>query len=306
MTDKPKIPIIAAAEKRLKEAIGAGNIGKFLKKNNFQMFTNQDPSENVALFTDVLKTGSYELTCLPNSPWEIKFAYKKQKGVAKVYLLNKYDPEKPSFIFHHGLGEIFYRAFLDILIDKSYFDKFNIFAIKAGNHESAKNIFNNFLSTFDQTVSNIFGSIMAINEIIKYHKSQSTKKCVVAGFSLGGTIISLHYFHFGSADYYFPINSYPNMGEIFFDEIHAGLIHNYQLLKKNVSFQKCFEIPIENRQQKSAKIFPILSKYDVTVHHPCAKKFWKNYQTLIVNTGHISVLLEAKKIRSYILSKIQS
>ena len=127
----------------------------------------------------------------------------------------------------------------------------------------------------------------------------------MVGLSLGGAVISLHYFFFNAADVYFPILAYPNFGEIMIRKSHKGFIHKYEKMSKNKSLFDCFDIPkeLKNRSDKN-KVFPILGSQDELINYKGASKFWRGYQLKSFDVGHYTIVLKVNEIRKYILSNI--
>lgn len=294
----------AKIESKTIELAKKDTLNKLFKKHKVQVFHDQNPKEEVEKFQDVLNSISYSVIKPPNSLWEIKYKYKSSEGNTKVQLLNKFKPKRPTLIFHHGLSSIRPILELKILANTIFYKKFNLFMIKASHHEKITQVINKYVNNFNNFATNTAASVIAVNEIVNFHKSQSKKPTVVTGFSLGGIITSLHYFFYNSSDYYFPIIAFPNLGEIILDENNKEFVHNYDLLKKNKSIRVSFKIPKELQDKPRNKIFPILAESDELVRFEKARKFWKDYEVKTLNVGHFSIFVKRKEIREHILSKV--
>jgi len=276
----------------------------FLKRKGLQLLKDQDYQENVIPFSDILQNISVKKYYTPNFPWEISYRFKKSQGVVKIHLHNKFDPEKPSIIYHHGIGETYHPMQIHFVFNQSFLEKFNVFSIKASHHENVRQVINSFINNLTNFNSGMAASYKAFDEIIRLHHSMSGTPVIACGVSLGGIIASLHYFFEGSADIYFPIISHPDMSRIILDPIHKSAILNQELLSKNRSLKTCYKIPAEMMLRPKDKIFPILGKHDLTINYRDAQSLWKGYEVLALDAGHSSIFFKRKEIQDYILSKI--
>ena len=256
-------------------------------------------------FITVLRNIKYNLLTTPESDWELNYDYKGTKGTTKVYLVNKFDNQKDSLIFHHGLTSTSKYLHLNIIANSEYYNKFNIFVIKASHHDTKQDILNNCINSFLNFTLTIASSVLATEEIVKFINKNSKRRSILVGFSLGGIVMSLHYFFFGSGNLYFPILAYPDVGEISFSDKNKRIIYDFDRLKENVTFKNCYKIPnsLKERRDKK-KIFPILGEYDDLIDFTKAKKFWAGYKVKIIDTAHYSMIAKRREIREYILSKI--
>ncbi|MBU0569810.1 hypothetical protein KKB40_03440, partial [Patescibacteria group bacterium] len=224
-------------ESKAFEFIAKEGFVNFLKKHCLLFFTDQNPREKVPTFQQILNNINYSVLKLPNQPWEISYSYKNSHGITKVNLHNKYNKNKPSMVFHHGLGTINRPGLqLRLMADAKIKSKFNLFSIRASNHESSQKIIKSCINNFTNITSTLCASILAVNEVVNFHKNNSKAKIAIVGFSLGGVVTSLHHFYYNTADYYFPVISYPNIGSAL---IKTGkfkhLVKNYEKVKKNKS-----------------------------------------------------------------------
>jgi len=145
---------------------------------------------------------------------------------------------------------------------------------------------------------------LAIDEVVDTHRNNSDQKIALAGVSLGGTIAALHYFYYNSADYYFPIISYPNFGEIILDKNIKEFITNYNKVSKNKSIQRSFRIPKELMNKPKNKIVPILANSDELINFKNASLFWNGYEMVNFNVGHNTIFVKMEEIRKLILNKV--
>ena len=294
---------VAKIEKKVISTLKSENIIKFANKYAVQILAEQDPNEKVTTFTRVLNSINYSVVKLPGKPWEIRYSFKKSEGVTKIYLHNDFLTQRPSIIFHHGLGRL-NPLHLKVFANKVLMEKFNVFSVRAAHHDSIDNVRKKFLNNFTNMLAAICSSTLAIDEIVDTHKNNSDQKVVVAGVSLGGTVTALHYFYFDSADFYFPIVSYPNFGEILTDRNIKEFVVNYEMLSKNKSIPKSFSIPRRLTNRPKDKIFPILADSDELINFKKASEFWKGYEITNFNVGHNTIFIKGDEIRKLILEKV--
>lgn len=283
-----------------------GKTTDFLISKGVTGLKDQDPKENISPFNHILNNIEIQTVFTPNNPWELQYKFKKSEGIIKIYLHNKFDRQKPSFVYHHGLGEIYDPLELNIIFDKSFLRKFNVFTIKTSHHETASEVIDSFLNSLTNTASGMAASYLAVDKIIELHRSLAVTPVIVCGVSMGGMVSSLHYFLKNSADYYFPLAAHPDFSKVFLDPRYKNVIPKQDLFRKNPSFVNCFKIPSKFLERPKSKIFPILGTYDLTVKYEDALDWWKDYSVLSLETGHSSIFIKKSQIQKYILSKLAS
>ena len=294
---------VAKIEKRVIDALKNENLTRFAGKYKVQLLSDQSPTEHVPKFQDILNKINHTHTKLPGRPWQINYKYKKSEGVTKIYLHNDFIANRPTIIFHHGLGRL-NPLHLKIFANNIIIEKFNVFSIKAAHHDSVDELSNKFLNSFVNISTCFCASVLAIDEIVDFHKNNSNQKVAVVGVSMGGTITALHYFFFDTADFYFPIISYPNFGEIILDKNVKEFVANYDKLVKNKSIKKVFAIPDDLKNRPKDKIFPILADSDELVNFEKALNFWKGYEITTFNVGHNTIFIKTGEIRKLIISEL--
>ncbi|KKQ36077.1 MAG: hypothetical protein US53_C0065G0007 [Candidatus Woesebacteria bacterium GW2011_GWA1_37_7] len=294
---------VAKIEKRFMDTLKNENLIRFAGRYKIEILADQDPNEDVPTFLQILNGISHSTIKLPGKPWQIKYKYKSSEGITNIYLHNEYLTERPSIIFHHGHGRL-NPIHLKLFANKVFFEKFNLFSVKAAHHDSISALRNKCINTFTNLSCVMCASTLAINEIIDFHKNNSNKKIAVAGVSMGGSIAALHYFYFDSADYYFPIISYPNLGEIILDKNIKEFVYNYETVSKNKSILNSFRIPKELMNKPKNKIVPILANSDEIINFKKASDFWKGYEMVNFNVGHNTIFIKMEDIRKLILEKI--
>lgn len=275
----------------------------FLKSKNIKCFSDQSPKEKFPSFDTVLKNIKIEIIRLPNQPWYLQYKFKNSHGEVRVYLHGDFRKDRPTFIYHHGIGEIYHPLQIKLIFEKSFIGKFNFFSIKTSHHENIKQIINNYINNFTNMTCGVAGSLLALDEVVNLHKSICNTPTVACGISLGGIVTSLHYYFYGTCDFYFPLAAFPDLPKILLNSTYKPFVDNQDLLGKNKSFLNSFEVP-NPTAQRHAKIFPILGKYDATVNYQDAKNWWRGQRILSLDTGHSSIFVKGKEIQSYILSKI--
>lgn len=304
---KKNIPGAVKAEIITKNMLlEGGKTTDFLISKGVTGLKDQDPKENIPPFDQILKSIEIKTVFTPNYPWEMQYKFEESEGTVKIYLHNKFDNLKPSLIYHHGLGEIYDPLELNIIFDKSFLSRFNVFTIKISHHESATEVINSFLNSLTNIASAMAASFNALDKIIELHKSLTSTPVVASGVSMGGMISSLHYFFKCSADYYFPLAANPDFSKVFLDPRFKNVIPKQNLYRKNPSFVNCFKIPAKFLERPKNKIFPILGTYDLTVKYEDSLDWWKGYNTLSLETGHSSIFIKKEQIQKYILSKLAS
>jgi hypothetical protein len=268
-------------------------------------FFRQPPEQKVKSFTEVLHDSSVKKIKVNEYSWNIVCRFGKTERITKVFLLNTYNPKKPSIAIHHGAGETNHNIFLKFFGTKSYFDIFNVFFIKASHHASKRDYLENCMDTFDHWTETYVGSVLAVEETRKYCKDNGGKKFIVTGVSMGGIVSSLHYYYFGSANFYFPIVAYPNVGEIFLDKGYITVGSKRKKRIGNISYKRAFVIPEEIRYKRNKDNIKIyLGRYDEVVSYKKSIQFWEGYNVKTFNAGHPTIAFYLPSIRKDIIEII--
>ncbi|MFZ5425170.1 MAG: YqiA/YcfP family alpha/beta fold hydrolase [Patescibacteria group bacterium] len=274
-----------------------------IRRDKLFLYKDEDPTTIVPPFQEIIKgiTLNVEKT---KSFWQIPYKYKDHEGTTIAHLMNGWNPAKPSLIFHHGLSSTNHLHHLRVLADKNFYDLFNIFSIQAAHHENVIDVLENAVNTFTNLAVISATSVRTMQEIVQFHRKESDNRVVIAGFSMGGILTSWHYFHYNTADLYFPIISYPNFGEITLDKNHAKHIKNYKEMIKNESYFKCFEVPEELIHKRSkSNIWPVIGTEDELINYEKASEFWRGYHVTEFFSGHVSVVFKRNQIKELILAK---
>jgi len=298
-----KDKIALKTEKKILSLLKKEELNKLLGRYNLKILKDQTPDEKVASFGNVLNTIEFSTEITKNT-WSLKYKHNGTKGTTKIIFQNNFDSKKPTFIFHHGIAESVHPIHLKALTNKGFYDRFNIITIRASNHSSGKDVFFKFLNSFNSLTSSIAMSVKATEIALQFHKNLSSESVVICGVSLGGAVASLHYFHFGSANFYFPALAYPDFGEILLHASNKNLIKNHKLLCKNKSIKRCFKLSYREKRKRRNIIYPILGEYDNIVDYSQSTKFWRGYKTITYGTGHHSIFLKRKQIRELIYKKV--
>jgi len=300
---KLEIIPVARIEKKVIDTLKKDSLYRFARKYKVQILADQKPEEKVPAFSEILNGINHSTIKLPGKPWQIKYKYKNAEGTTNIYLHNEFLTERPSIIFHHGLGRM-NPLHLRLFANKIFLEKFNLFSIKAAHHDSVDGLRKKFLNNFTYMSAAICASVLAIDEIVDTQRNNSDQKISVVGVSMGGTIAALHYFYFGSADLYFPIISYPNFGEIILDKNIKEFISNYDKVSNNKSIQNAFVIPEKLKDKPKNKIFPILANSDELINFKNASAFWQGYEMVNYDVGHNTIFMKMSEIRQLILEKV--
>jgi predicted esterase YcpF (UPF0227 family) len=300
-----KDKIALKTEKKIISLLKKEELSKLLDRYNLKILKDQIPDEKVTHFRNVLNNIKFN-TEITNNKWSLKYDYKGSTGTTKIIFQNDFVSKKPTFIFHHGIAESVHPIHLKALANKDFHNRFNIITIRASNHNSGKDVFFKFLANFNNLTSSIATSVKATEAALQFHNNLTNNKSVICGVSLGGVVASLHYFHFGSANFYFPTLAYPNFREILLHPSNKNLIKNYELLCKNKSIKKCFKLSYKDKRKRRNIIYPILGEYDNIIDYTQTSKFWRGYKISTFSTGHHSIFLKRKQIRELIYNKVFS
>lgn len=272
----------------------------------YPKYFHHDPADYQALpFTEVLAQMTSKLE-QGESRWTLTTSYKGDTRPTNIILLNGFDPQKPSLIYHHGAGSTKPLRDFNIIFGKDFPRQFNVFIVHAQYHTSKKDYLNQSVDSFIHHQETCAGSVLAYEEIIKYHKSKSQLPVIATGSSMGGIVSSLHAFYFGTADYYFPLVAYPNVGEIFTGHAYKTAVADWESKRHNESYTNSFKVEHINPDLKS-KVFPIFGSADHIVPFEKSSKFWQDngFTIKVFPYGHFTPGVVGPEIRQYINEKIK-
>lgn len=313
---KPK-EISIEAENKIRELFISGGY-TYLKEKGFGLLKDEPKDNVIPKFEDLIKKVGYRIEKKKSNYWELKYSYmhsykirggsennilEEIYGTARIYFMNKYDSNKPLLIFHHSFLVTNHELHLKTLVNKEMFERFNVVSIGLNAHTSFSEIVNRFIPKFMNSVCSIAGSVLAMEEVIKLHNYQSTKKAVIVGVSIGGIIASWHHLIFDSANIYFPVISQPNLGVVLINENLKDAIYNYDRIKDNPSYLECFK-PTSRPADSVNKVFPIIATEDQLMKYDVTANAWKGYEVMQIDTGHYSYIIKSNEIRKYILGKL--
>ncbi len=266
-------------------------------------FHNDSENYQVLPFSEVLKGMTISKLDNTESNWVLNTRYKDEDRPTQILLVTEYDSDKPTLIYHHGAGSTKPLKDFNLIFGKQFYEKFNVFVVWAQYHTSKDEYLNKSVDSFLHHQETFAGSVLAYEEIIKYHRQNSQKPIIATGSSMGGIVSSLHAFYFGSADYYFPLVAYPNVGEIFLGNEYKTAVADWDEKRMNETYQSSFVInDFDNSLTK--KVFPILGAHDRVVPFEKAIKFWqdKGFEVKVFPYGHFTPGIAAKDVREYIFS----
>jgi hypothetical protein len=291
-----------------KISLGIDNIGMHLRDFGFMLHTpdyfhETSPKEKIEKFIMLLKKTKYTLTKVKNSEWNVSSEYNSKIRTAKIFIHNSYDKNKPTIIYHHGAGQFNYANMLRKGLGENFWNKYNVFSIKAQHHNDIKDYLSNCMNSFLNWQLTFAGSVQAMEEIVRFHKNRNRNPIISIGTSMGGIVTSLHFLVFNSADIYFPIVAYPNVGEIFLGRAYKYAVNKLNERRKNRSYFDSFSFENNFSEDNKKKIYPILAKHDWYIDFEKAAMFWKGYDVEVYNLGHRSIIVKLDEIHRYIENK---
>lgn len=275
-------------------------------KFTYPKYFHNDPADYQALpFAEVLAQVKSMLE-QDESRWTLTTSYKGDSRPTNIILLNGFDSQKPTLIYHHGAGSTKPLRDFNFIFGKDFPRQFNVFIIHAQYHTSKKEYLNQSVDSFIHHQETFAGSVLAYEEIVQYHKFKSQLPVIATGSSMGGIVSSLHAFYFGTADYYFPLVAYPNVGEIFMGDAYKTAVANWGGKGRNRSYLDSFKIHQINPNLRN-KVFPVLGSADRIVSFEKSSKFWQDngFTIKVFPYGHFTPGVVGPEIRQYISSTIK-
>lgn len=297
-----KIRIITQTEKKLRDIIATKGYPRF-REMGIGIFKDEKPDFVMPHFSQFVSDTESTLEKRNYRLWLIHSKYKETTATTRIHFVTVFDPKKPTFIFQHGFGGTNHLAHLVAIIGREFFQKFNIISLGLNGHTTFLEMFNVCASSFTNLSLTASSSIHAIDECIKYHKTKSEKETIVCGASLGGMIVSWHGFLHNTGDMYFPMISHPNIAQVFLNKSFAEANYSYEFMSKNKSYFEAFRVDETLRENMKSKMFPILGTIDEMVPFTDTSEYWKGYETLEVEAGHYSIVVQRAKVQEFILEK---
>ena len=268
-------------------------------------YLSNDPSGYKPLpFSEIMAHTTVVLNST-SKPWQLLATYGNEERQTTIYTFGDFNPQKPTLIFHHGASQTNPTTNLESVFTKEVYQAYNVYAIHAQNHTTHSDYIHNSVDSFLHIQETFAGSTYTVEELVKQHKSHSSKPVIVVGTSMGGIVASLHAFYFGTADLYFPLVAYPNVGEIFLSNAYKAVIQDWDVKSQDPAYLNSFHIQ-DFDQKLIKKTFPILGSQDQIVKYDKASKFWKEkgFEITTFPYGHTTPAIMSKEIRQLISDKL--
>lgn len=237
--------------------------------------------------------------------WRLTTQYAHEQRTTLIHTFSNFDPTKPTLIFHHGASQTNPTHHLELVFGKHVYTQYNCFAIHAQHHLTKNDYLHNSVDTYLHNQETFAGSVHAVQELTKFHRQHSLLPVIVVGTSMGGIVAALHAFYYGTADLYFPIVAYPNVGEIFLSRAYQSVVNGWETKRHNPAYPQSFQIGDFDHQLLN-KVFPILGSQDKIVGYAQAAKFWqdRDFQVTTYPYGHFTPAIVAREIRELIAQKL--
>ncbi len=265
---------------------------KALHKDNF--------ANKATTLSEVIKNTKTQL--IPN--WSFLSTHGNLEAKTEIYFSNEFNPLKHTFVFHHGLLITNHRHNLQVFTSKEFHDIFNVVSIKMAWHKSALEGVKVGLSDFEHILLMISSSVLAMEEMVKFHRKVSDKKIVLCGTSMGGIVSSNHFFYLDTADLYFPLVAYPNFGRMLIRDKYKLLIADFDKASACEAYLSSMDVPEDIlKNADKTKVFPILAENDELVEFEDSRRFWEGYDVMTTQTGHFDIIKDREKIRNLIIAK---
>lgn len=257
-------------------------------------------------FEKVLKNIKPVLIHKTSTHWIVRCTLGEEVRETNIFLLRPFDPARPSITFHHGAGQINHMLPATFILGSEIMDTCNVFVIKAQKHGSTYEYLSESVDSFYHQQQTFAGSVLATQEIVKYHKLHSKKSIVVSGASMGGIVSSLHAYFFGTGDFYVPLTAYSNVGEIFMGPAYKTGVFGWEEKRHRKEYLASYRIKKPFRANLKKRIFPVLGRFDSVVAFSKANEFWKSQgiSPKVFPYGHFASFIVRAEIRKIILQLI--
>lgn len=262
--------------------------------------------EKPIAFTAIIKAVRTKTHFLSKTHWVLRCTYGNETRETYIFLKKDFDPKKPSIVFHHPSGETSHSFAANVILGGKLSAYCNIFLIKAQKHDSTKEFLEECVDSFLHHQLTFAGSALAVEAIRRYHHARTKTKIVVTGASMGGIVSSLHAYFFGTADYYFPLAAYPNVGEIFMGSSYRFGIDSWRVRRHNKTYLSSFDFKKPFPKGVTSRITPVLGRCDRIVPFDAAISFWKRNTVIcrIYPFGHFTPAIVRHEIRQMISEQL--
>ncbi len=268
-------------------------------------YYRNDPIGYIPLpFGSVIHHINADLTKSTNLYWTLACTYGGETRDTQIFLVRPFNTALPSLIFHHPSGETNHSLAYSFILGPAITRHFNVFLIKAQKHSSTGEFLRGCVDTFLHHQLTFAGSVLAAEKITRYHRTHAKTKIVISGASMGGIVAALHAYFFGSADHYFPLAAYPNVGEIFMGTSYRFGIYDWAHKRTNAHYLKSFQLSKPFRKATLRRITPILGRHDRIVLFQKAASFWKHMYIPFHSYpyGHFTPAIVRKEIQRLIIT----
>ncbi len=212
--------------------------------------------------------------------------------------------DAPAVIYHHGASETpFDYGFKGIFPLRKMDIPANLFLVRAPFHRSMKE-FKAGISNLANVTAMLAVSVCLIEHLVKYCRSRSVKRILVAGTSLGGFITNLHHIHYSSADVYTPLLAGLAMDDVYLVSVYRKGVDPqaredaFGRIKSVLNFEADFS------GKDHRKVFPLLARHDRLVRFERQKESYGECPVSVINKGHTTGALAYGELRRHILEHL--
>ncbi|MBD3386030.1 abhydrolase domain-containing 18 [candidate division KSB1 bacterium] len=218
--------------------------------------------------------------------------------------------EYPTIIYHHGNNERPFdfsrfakNSFKSIFYDTDESIEANLIAVRAPFHNSTLKAYQRKISQLSNFAAMLMTSVKLVQELILVLKREYSGPVLVSGISLGGWVTNLHRTYYNSADAYVPLLAGAALDELFITSGYRKLagepaVQHPEQIRKILNFENDFQ------QITDDNVFPLLGRFDRYIEYERQKVCYGDRPIKVLETGHVTSLLAADKLREYIVEHL--
>lgn len=223
---------------------------------------------------------------------------------AGVHVATEIRADRPTILFHHGIGEIEARTRFRRLLQPGTAEiDANLLAIRAPFHASYSE-FSRGVASLTNLLAMQAVSVNLLETIQRQTRAALGGPILISGISLGGFIANLHHIHFGTADRYVPILAGLAEDDVFLRSPYRqstaeDALSNPAYLEDRLNFEAAFA------ETDPAGVHPLLGRYDRIVRYETQYSSYNGRPVSTVDCGHVTGSIESQRIRDHIKRFVQ-
>lgn len=218
---------------------------------------------------------------------------------AGVHVATGFRADRPTILFHHGIGEIGpHSRFRRLLRPGTTAIDANLLTVRAPFHASYHD-FSQGVATLTNLLAMQAVSVTLFEELRQRITRRHDTSVIMSGISLGGFIANLHHINFGTADRYVPLLAGLAEDDVFLESSYQCGVADRALssprhLENRLNFVDAFA------ETDPSGVHPVLARHDRIVRYPVQRSSYNGRPIETIEGGHLTGSVARREFRQHL------